>query len=442
MSEHTIVILGGGFAGTTLAQRLERRMPPSWNIVLLSKENYITYTPLLAEVVGASILPGHAVAPIRQMIRRTRYYRAEVTDLDLDQRELRYRGAGSSVMRYDHLVLACGMRANLGMVPGMAQHALPLVQLGDALDLRNRIILRLEEAELEADPARRQWLTTFVIIGGNFSGIEVTGAVADLLRASHRYYPHLDKDDLRVVVLEAGDRLLPAFPKELAEFARQHMERRGIQVRRNAMAAKVTGAGVEFADGGERLEAGTVISTVGFAPNPLIDRLPLPKNKGFVETAPDMSIPGHPGLWAVGDCAAIVNHFDDQLSPPMAQFALRQARQLADNLQRTIDDQETRPFSYRPRGQIASVGHQKAVARVFGLNLYGFPAWLLWRAVYLARLPTWLRKVQVFFEWSWQMLFPPDVTQFHYARSRDSWNRPRRGKKPAQTKRKKDPVPG
>ena len=178
MKERSIVILGGGFAGTTLARRLKRLMPPSWDIVLLSKENYITYTPLLPEVVGASILPGHAVAPIRQMIRRTRYYRAEVTDLDLDQRELRYRGAGSGVMGYDHLVLACGTRAKLDMTLGMAQHALPLVQLGDALDLRNRVILRLEEVELEADRMRRQWLTTFVVIGGNFSGIEAAGAVA------------------------------------------------------------------------------------------------------------------------------------------------------------------------------------------------------------------------------------------------------------------------
>lgn len=186
MNTKNIVIVGGGFAGARLAQRLAARLPESWRVTLLSRENFITYNPLLPEVVGASLLPGHVIAPLRQLSKRARVCMVQVTDIDLTARTVHYLGEGEGVVKYDELVLACGQSADLSLVKGMARYALPLKTLGDALFMRNRAIVRLEQAELQPDPQLRRWLSSFVVIGGGFSGVEVAGGLADFLRASRR----------------------------------------------------------------------------------------------------------------------------------------------------------------------------------------------------------------------------------------------------------------
>ena len=416
MHEFEVMVLGGGFAGTTLARRLERKVPSDCRIGLVSQENYITYNPLLPEVVGASILPGHVVAPIRQITRRTQFCMATVTDIDLDQREIHYLGESSGVFHYDHLVLACGVIPNMGIVAGMGTYALPLKTLGDALFLRNRVMLRLEQAEMQENHAMRRWLTTFIVVGGGFSGVEVTGEITDFLCAALRYYPRLYQQDARVILLHAGDHLLPEFPLSLGAFALHKMGERDIDIRLNAVVASVDDQGVVL-EAGDRVDGGTVICTIGTAPNSLIAQLDVPKQGGRVETEPDMSVPGYPGLWALGDCAAVVNAHNGRLSPPTAQFATQQAKQLADNLVRNLRGEPTRSFSYKPKGQMASIGHNKAVAKVFGLHLSGFVAWLLWRGFYLLKIPTLSRKVRLYFEWNWEMLFPPDTVHLRFSRT-------------------------
>ena len=417
MLEFNVVILGGGFAGTMLAQRLVRKLPDGYRVGLLSKDNFITYSPLLPEVVGASILPGHVVAPIRQMAKGTHFYMVKVTDIDLDRREIHYLGDGPEVIHYEQLVLACGVAVNLTMVPGMAKHGLPLKTLGDALFLRNRVIVRLEQAELRTNPEARRGLTTFLVVGGGFSGVEVAGEITDFLKAAVRYYPRIDKQDCRVVLLHGCERILPELSASLSAFALRKMRKRGIEIRLNARVAKVEDQGVVL-DSGERIYGGTVIATIGMAPNPLIAELPIPKKRGRVETATDMSVPGHPGLWALGDCAAVTNAHDGQLSPPTAQFAIAHAKQLAHNLTRSIKGESTRPFSYRPKGQLSSIGHNKAVAEVYGVRFSGFVAWLMWRGFYLLKIPTLARKVRLYFEWNWEMLFPPDIVHLRFSRTR------------------------
>src|SRR5262245_3861353 len=286
METKRIVIVGGGFAGAKVAERLERTLPPEWEIVLLSRDNFITYNPLLPEVVGASLLPGHVIAPLRQLTKRARVYMVQVTDIDLETRVVRYLGEGSGEIRYDELVLACGQGANLALVKGMARYALPLKTLGDSLFMRNRAITRLEQAELQPDAAMRRWLTSFVVIGGGFSGVEVAGGLADFLRATRRYDRSVD--DVRVQLVHSGDRLLPELSPALGRFAERKMRAQGIDVRLNARCARVDDRGVMLADG-EVLAAGTVICTIGTAPNPLVDALPLPKNRGRLAVAPDMS---------------------------------------------------------------------------------------------------------------------------------------------------------
>jgi NADH dehydrogenase len=415
MTIRNLVIIGGGFAGATLAQRLEGRLPDGWQVTLLSRENFITYNPLLPEVVGASLLPGHVIAPLRQISQRTRVCMVQVTDIDLAARTVHYLGEGPGVIPYDELVLACGQGADLSLVKGMARYALPLKTLGDALFMRNRAIVRLEQAELQPDADARRWLSSFVVIGGGFSGVEVAGGLMDFLRASRRYYRAIE--DLRVTLVHSGERLLPELSPSLGRFAERKMREQGIDVRLNARCARVDDRGITLKDG-EILTAGTVICTIGTAPNPLIAALPLPKVRGRLEVAADMSVPEAPGVWALGDCAAVPNARDGAVSPPTAQFAERQARQLAANLERKARGEATRAFRYRPLGQLAAVGHNKAVAELFGVKLTGFVAWLLWRGVYLLKIPTLGRKVRLYLEWNWAMFFPPDIAHLGYVRTR------------------------
>ena len=412
-----LVIIGGGFAGITLAEQIEHRLPPGWRLTLVSQENFITYNPLLPEVVGASIMPGHVVAPLRQMIHCSSVCMAQVSEIDLESRTIHYLGEGPGRLSYDQLVLAIGVQSNLHLVKGMAQYALPLKTLGDALFLRNRIIARLEQAELQPDPEARRWLTSFVVIGGGFSGVETAGELIDFLHASLRYYPRIRREDIRVVLLHGQERLLPELSPSLGEFAHRKMRMQGLEVRLNARAVRIDDRHVTLADG-ELIAAGTVVSTIGTAPNPLLSELPLPKDRGRIATNPDMSVPGFPGVWALGDCAAVPNAHDGKVSPPTAQFAARQARVLARNIVASLRGTPMRPFDYKPLGQLSTIGHNKAVAELFGLRLSGFVAWLLWRGVYLLKIPTFARKARLFLEWNWAMFFPPDIAHLGFRRTR------------------------
>ena len=412
-----IVIVGGGFAGITLAEQLEHMLPADWKLTLVSQENFITYNPLLPEVVGASIMPGHVVAPLRQMIHCSSVCMAQVSEIDLEGKVVHYLGEGTGTLRYDQLVIAVGSHANLNLVKGMGQYALPLKTLGDALFLRNRIIARLEQAELQPDAEARRWLTSFVVIGGGFSGVETAGELIDFLVASLRYYPRIRREDLRVVLLHSQDRLLPELSAKLGEFAGRKMSMRGIDVRLNARATRIDDRAVTLGDG-EIIAAGTVICTIGTMPNPLVTDLPLPMERGRIATNPDMSVPGFPGVWAAGDCAAVPNAIDGKVSPPTAQFADRQARVLARNIAASLSGKPTTAFRYQPVGQLSSIGHNKAVAEMFGLRISGFIAWLLWRGVYLLKIPTLARKARLFLEWNWAMFFPPDISHLAYRRTR------------------------
>lgn len=412
-----VVIIGGGFAGTRTAVELERRLPADWAIDVLSQDNFITYNPLLPEVVGASLLPSHVVAPMRQMLKRARVSMVQVTDIDLRNKRIHYLGEGSGEIPFDHLVLAVGQTANLDLVPGMAAYALPLKTLGDALFLRNRIIARLEQAELQQNDEARRWLTRFVVIGGGFSGVETAGEILDFIRASLRYYPRIHMNDVMVHLIHSGDHLLPELSQSLGEFAARKMAVDGLAIHLNARATRIDDRGVTL-DSGDTLSAGTIVCTIGTATNPLTAALSLPKIKGRIQTASDLSVTGHPQIWAVGDCAAVPNADTQTLSPPTAQFADRQARVLAYNIAATITQRPTKPFGYKPIGQLSTIGHNRAVAELFGVKLSGFIAWLLWRGTYLLKIPTLGRKSRLFLEWNWGMLFPPDIAHLGFTRSK------------------------
>jgi NADH dehydrogenase len=419
---HRIVIVGGGFAGTTLARALDDLRWPGLEVTLVSDESYTTFNPLLPEAVGASVFPEQVVAPVREMLNAAggdRFIMGRVTALDSQARTLRCETLGGErTLGYDEVVLAFGNRARLDLIPGTALHALPLKTVGDALHIRNVVLRRLARIELETDPVLRRELGRFVVIGGGFSGVEVAGELVDCLHSIRRYYPRVQGDELQVTLLHDQERLLPELPVRLGEAGLRSLRARGVEVRLRARVSSVSERTVHLADDGE-IPAQAVICTIGTRPNPLASELGLATERGRIVVDDDLAVPGHPGVWALGDCALVRNGIDGRFAPPTAQFAVRQAKHLARNLLARHRGRPTRPFAARSRGMMAAIGRRNGVAEVLGVGISGLPAWLLWRAYYLSQMPTLRRKLRVFVEWTWGMFFPADITHLRFTRSQE-----------------------
>jgi NADH dehydrogenase len=415
-----VVVVGGGFAGVALAQRLERILPAEMEIVVISATNHLVFTPMLPEVVGRTISPFDVVVAGRTLTRRTRWIEARVGRVDSVKDEAHYiceDGTKASI-HYTHLVLACGASADLAEIPGMASRGYGLKTVVDAIGIGDDVIGNLELAASESDERVRERLLTVVVIGGGFSGVEVAGHIADLIQASRRFYPELGSTRHRIVLLHKGDHLLPELSHQsLSSFTLRKLRKNKIDVRLKNEAVKVTPAAVQLTSG-ERIETGMVICTVGPKAHPLIKDLGLPMEKGRLKTDPDMRIRGVANLWTLGDCCVVPNGYNGRPCPATAQFAVEQARQLAENLGRVSRGESTRPFNYRPRGMFANIGHRNAVAEIYGFRLSGFIAWFLWRGIYLAKLPTLSRKLEVAMGWACAIPFAPNIVQLRLGREK------------------------
>lgn len=426
MQDRSIVVVGGGFAGTTLVRELEKRLPEGWQLVLISEESYTTFNPMLPEVVGAAVFPEHVIAPLRAMLTRTRFIMGRLTCVDRAHKRLSCTTlTGELHLTYEHLVLAFGLRAHIDILPGMVEHGLPLKLVGDAMHIRNKVLQRMASIELcpGGGPARREH-GHIVVVGGGFSGVEVAGALADFMHDARRYYPGIRDGELAITLLHDGDRLLPELPAPLGLAAARSLRKRGVVVRLGAKAAQVNDREVVLADG-QRLAARTVICTVGTRANPVVAQLGLPLMRGRIQTLPDCAVDAARDLWALGDCAAVPNADQGGMSPPTAQFAVAQAKQLAHNLVAHVQGRATWPFAYRSKGMMATTGLHKGVAELFGLHLSGLPAWLLWRAYYLSRMPTFGRKLRIWVEWTWSLFFPTDITHLRFTRTHEVDSTPR-----------------
>ena len=405
----TIAIVGGGFAGTTLARALDRKLPAGWELVLISEESYMTFNPLLAEAVGAAIFPEQVVAPIRPMVTRARFIMGRVTSIDVASKTLTCATlAGDRQIACEHLVLAFGNRARLDLIPGLSEHALPLKTIGDAMQIRNVVLRRVACIELETNVTLRRRLGHFVVIGGGFSGVETAGELIDCLHGICRYYPRVADGELQVTLLHDQPRLLPELSERLGRAGQRSLARRGVVVRAGAKAVAVSPDAVTLADG-TMLDTATVIVTIGTRPNALVESLGVATERGRVVVEGDLSVKGSPGLWAIGDGAQVPNAFDGRSAPPTAQFVVCEAKALAANLLAVLDGRSLSSFDYRSRGQMAAIGFRNGVADVFGVPLWGLPAWLLWRAYYLSQMPTIGRKLRLFVEWAWGMFFSTDI---------------------------------
>lgn len=406
-----IVIVGGGFAGVRCARALRARLSEDQAaVVLFNPESHMVFHPLLAEVAGASVNPDAVAASLRQMLPRARVRTEAVIGLDLGRRILSYQGheGRPRQMGYDHVVLACGETMNLSTVPGMADHALPLKSIGDALAIRARVMEQLERADVCEDPDRKRWHLTFVVVGGGYSGVEVAGEINDLARGSTRYFRRIAADEVRVQLVHSREQILPEISPRLRDQARARMEAAGIEILLNVRAAYVTAFGAELTDG-RRLPAATVVCTVGTTPVPLVEHLEVAKQRGRVETRADLRLRDHEGAWAIGDCAWTTNAYDDAPCPPTGQFAERQGAQVAENIVRVLRGAAPYPFRYRPRGELCAIGGRAAVGELFGWRVAGFPAWWIWRSVYLFKLPTRRLRFKVGFDWAWELFFARDL---------------------------------
>jgi NADH dehydrogenase len=327
--------------------------------------------------------------------------------------------AGETKIAYAHLVLAFGHRARLDLIPGLFEHALPLKTIGDAMHIRNLVLRRVAQIELESEPAVRRRLGHFVIVGGGFSGVETAGELADCLASIRRYYPRVAKDELKVTLLQDQPRLLLELPERLGVAAHQSLAARGVEIRTNTRVTCVGARAVALA-GGEMLSAATTICTIGTRPNALVERMTVPVERGPHRR--QLRSLGARHTRHVGDRAIaplVRNACDGKFAPATAQFAVREARHLASNLMRILAGEPTRAFSYRARGAMAAIGHRRGVAQLFGIPVSGLPAWLLWRAYYLSQMPTLGRKVRIFVEWTWGMFFPTDITHLRFTRSHE-----------------------
>ncbi len=411
MAKKRIVIIGGGFGGVKCARTLCRSLRAhDAELVLFNRENHLVFSPLLADAVGSTLNIMDVIVPLRQMLPGVVCRTEEVRQIDLAKNEVEFEGYDSHPRRlsYDHLVIACGNISNLNVVPGMADHAFPLKTVGDAAVLRTQVLQQLEKAEVCDDPERRRWLLSFIVVGGGYSGVEAAGEINDLVRGSRRFFPHINADDISVTIIHSRDKLLPEISPQLREFARIKMAEAGITIKLNARVQLATGEGVGLPDG--FVHGGTIVCTIGSTTAPVLARLDAPKEKGRLLTEPDLRLKGRANVWAIGDCANIINAHDGQPSPPTGQFAEREGRQCADNIVRTLRDEATRPFSFRVLGQLCSIGGHCAVAEMFGFKLSGFLAWFTWRGVYLFKLPSWSRRIQVGFDWAWLLVFPRDLS--------------------------------
>ena len=416
MKKIKVVILGGGFGGLYAAMYLDKTLArrADVEVTMVSRENFFLFTPMLHRGVAGDLYPGDIVNPIRQNIRHTKFVEADVQAIDLSARRVTCVGGAARFtleFEFDHLLVALGSETNFFDLPGVSEWAVTMKRLIDAALLRNRMLALLEEASLHTDPAERRRVLTIVTAGGGFSGVETTGAINDFVREAVRYYPQLTEDLIRVVIAHPGEVLLPELGDKLGRYAERKLCERKVEVLKGVRVASYDGSVVTFADG-KSIPAATLIWTAGIKASPAIAALPCRKERGRLAVNEFLAVPEHPGLWAVGDCAAVPDARTGKSHPPTAQHGLREALVAARNIEATILGRPLRPFTFTMLGQMATIGRRTGVAMMFGVKFSGFLAWLMWRMVYLLKLPRLSKKLRVMTGWTLDFLFARDLEQF------------------------------
>jgi NADH dehydrogenase len=354
------------------------------------------------------------------MLRRTRVLVVDIESIDLAGKRVRLVQrdlAQAFDLPYDQLVLAIGAVPNFYRTPGIEEHAVTMKTLGDAIIVRNRVIEALDIADNHPDETERNAMLTVVVAGGGFAGVETAGAVNDLLREAIKFYPNLREDMLRVVLVHAGDVVLPELSASLGRYAQKQLGRRGVDIRLRTAVIGYDGKELTLNDG-TSIVTRLVIWTAGITPSPLLSNLPCAIQRGHVVANEYLQVPEWPGVWTLGDCALVPDPLNPgKFYPPTAQHAIRQAAVLAGNIVAAMRGQALQPFRFKMLGMLAAIGRHAGVAEIFGMRFSGIIAWCLWRAIYLGKLPGLQKKVRVALDWTLDLIFSKDIVQLPTLRS-------------------------
>ena len=421
-----IVVLGGGFGGVATARHLEQalRRHGDVEITLVSRENFFVVTPLLFEACTGRLELRHCAQPIRAALRRARFVEATVESVDVERQTVRAVSAGGATydLPYDHLVVALGGSTNEQLIPG-SSNAFTFKTMADALVLRNHLIEQFERADAALEPEARRGCLTVVVIGGGLVGIELLGELTAFADDVLRFYPRLRRADIRFLLFEAGPRILPEIDEELAAVAARVLQSRGADIRVSTPVRAIETSRVSVAN--ETIDAGTIVLAAGTVPSVMATAIPVAHDqRGRIAVEGTMRSRSHESVWALGDCAAIPGP-DGRPYPALAQHTVREARHLARNIQAVIEGRVPTPFVFQMLGTMASLGHTRAVARVFGVRLTGFLAWWIRRTYYLFQMPRWDRRLRIVLDWTVALFFRPDITKVDLRVEREQVRGPR-----------------
>jgi NADH:quinone reductase (non-electrogenic) len=397
-----VLVVGGGFAGAYVARELGER-----GATVVSKENFMLYTPLLPEAASGTLEPRHCVVPLREMCPHAELILGSVIALDLEaQTAVVETDEGTQTVAWRELVLALGAVPRTLPIPGLSEHALSFKSLADAIALRNHVLHQLEAADAALDDEERSRRLTFVFVGAGYAGVEALGELSDLVEDALGYYPRLRSTPRRWVLVDAASRILSEIPPPLGNYAAVELSKREVEIHVDTTLESVS-AGEAVLGDGTRLATNTLVWTAGVAPNPVLHEWQLPLDeKGRLEVDEVLRVRGHEHVWGLGDCARVPNIQSDSPDPPTCQHALRQARRLAKNLTGPPE-----PYGYRMLGQVATLGRHKGIAEVLGVHLRGFVGWWVTRSYHLYQLPLAQRKLRVVVDWTVALFFRRDIAE-------------------------------
>ncbi|MFJ3927891.1 NAD(P)/FAD-dependent oxidoreductase [Streptomyces sp. NPDC090022] len=414
-----ILVVGGGYVGMYTALRLQQKLRAGEaEVTVVTPEPYMTYQPFLPEAAAGSISPRHVVVPLRRVLKKCRIVIGEATGIDHAKRTATVTtlatdeagGAGMEV-EYDELVLAPGSVSRVLPVPGLADYAIGFKTVQEAIGLRNHVIEQMDIASSTRDPAIRDAALTFVFVGGGYAGVEALGELEDMARFAARYYHNIKAEDMKWVLVEASDHILPEVGPELGKYTVSELRRRNIDVRLETRLDSCENRVAVLSDGA-RFPTRTVVWTAGVKPHPVLAATDLPRNeRGRLVCTPRLTVDGVEHAWSAGDAAAVpdLTADDRRECAPNAQHALRQARVLADNLIASLRGEPLQDYTHKYAGSVASLGLHKGVAHVYGRKLKRYPAWLMHRVYHLSRVPTFNRKMRVLAEWTLSGLFTREI---------------------------------
>jgi len=397
-----IVIVGAGFGGMEAARRLAKS---SVQITLIDRHNYHLFQPLLYQVAIAGLLPSQIAYPLRTIFRRQRnltFQMGEVTSIDFEARYVKLDG---SVIAYDYLILAVGGQTNFFGMDSVERNGFQIKDIESAICTRNHLLQMFERANREADVDKRKALLTFVVVGGGPTGVETTGALAELItHVLAKDYPHMDLKDVRVMLLEAGDSVMPTYPDELRRSTFELLRSKNVEIMLNTKLVDYNGVQVTLGNGG-RIDTHTLIWTAGVRSARLLDSLGIPQaGSGRVRVGPTLQLPQRPEVFILGDAAYLENG-NGQPLPMLATVAQQQAKVTAQNVQRILRGKEPEPFHHKDPGLLATIGRNAAVARIWGLSFSGFIAWVIWVGLHIYRLIGFRNRILVLVNWAWDYVF-------------------------------------